>query len=245
MSDWKVDLIEFVERFDLYLKQLQSRGMVSVPLKRSVEEFMKLVDSGEFLKLGAPGRGMTLAEVQEMLGNCTRCKLWQHRTNIVFGEGNPHAELMFVGEAPGQEEDLQARPFVGKAGKLLTQMIEAMGKSRGDVYIANVLKCRPPGNRNPEPDEVAACEPFLLMQIQIIRPKVVCALGNVAAQTLLKTRQGISSLRGRFYSFMGAKLYPTFHPAYLLRNPKAKVDAWKDLKLVMRELGWPIPRRQR
>ncbi|HDH96851.1 MAG TPA: uracil-DNA glycosylase [Proteobacteria bacterium] len=245
MSDWKVDLIEFVERFDLYLKQLQSRGIVSVPLKRSVEEFMKLVDSGEFFRLGASDRGMTLAEVQEILGNCTRCKLWQHRTNIVFGEGNPHAELMFVGEAPGQEEDLQARPFVGKAGKLLTQMIEAMGKSRSDVYIANVLKCRPPGNRNPEPDEIAACEPFLLMQIQIIRPKVVCALGNVAAQTLLKTRQGIGSLRGRFYNFMGAKLYPTFHPAYLLRNPKAKVDAWKDLKLVMRELGWPIPRRQR
>jgi len=244
-SYWKGDFVEFIERFDLYLRQLQSRGVVSVPRRQSVEEFMALVDSGEFLKLHAPGGGRTLADVQEMLGDCTRCKLWEHRTNIVFGEGNPHAELMFVGEAPGREEDLQSRPFVGRAGKLLTQMIEAMGKSREDVYIANVLKCRPPGNRNPEPDEIATCEPFLLMQIQAIKPRVVCALGNVAAQTLLKTKQGVSSLRGRFQSFMGTKLYPTYHPAYLLRNPRMKADAWKDLKLVMRELGWPIPRRRK
>ena len=175
-----------------------------------------------------------LVLIRQDLGDCTRCKLHGlGRKQIVFGVGNPSADLMFAGEAPGRDEDIQGEPFVGRAGQLLTKMIEAMGHTRESVYIANVIKCRPPENRNPEPDEVAACEPFLFRQVELIKPKVIVALGKFAAQTLLKTTDPISKLRGRAYKYGGAHLVPTFHPAYLLRNPPAKKDAWEDLKRAM------------
>jgi uracil-DNA glycosylase len=174
-----------------------------------------------------------LAAVRADIGDCTRCKLHgMGRRQIVFGVGNPDADLMFVGEAPGADEDVQGIPFVGRAGQLLTKIIEAIGLKRDDVYIANVIKCRPPGNRNPEPDEVETCEPFLFQQIDIIQPKVIVALGKFGAQTLLRTLDPISRLRGRVYNFRGAKLVPTFHPAYILRNPSSKRDVWEDMKLV-------------
>jgi DNA polymerase len=177
------------------------------------------------------GAASPLAAIREDLGDCTRCKLYGFgRKQIVFGVGNPNADLMFIGEAPGRDEDIQGIPFVGRAGQLLTKMIEAMGYTRDQVYIANVLKCRPPENRNPEPDEVAACEPFLFRQVEAIRPKVIVALGTFAAQALLKTQDSISRLRGRTYLYADAKLIPTFHPAYLLRSPDRKRDAWEDLK---------------
>jgi DNA polymerase len=183
-----------------------------------------------------------LATIREDIGDCTRCKLHGlGRTQIVFGVGNPSADLMFVGEAPGADEDIQGIPFVGRAGQLLTKMIEAMGFSRDDVYIANVLKCRPPGNRNPEPDEIAMCEPFLFRQLASIDPKVVIALGAFAARTLLKTDAPISRLRGRVFDFRGAKLIPTFHPSFLLRSPGYKREAWDDLKLALSLLERPVP----
>ena len=164
---------------------------------------------------------------------CTRCKLCTlGRSQIVFGVGHPKAPLMFVGEAPGQEEDERGEPFVGKSGQLLTKIIEAIGLSREQVYIANVIKCRPPSNRNPEPDEVATCEPFLFRQIDVIQPKVIVPLGKFAAQCLLKTVDPITKLRGRQFEYRGAVLIPTFHPAYLLRNPSAKREVWEDMKKV-------------
>jgi DNA polymerase len=173
----------------------------------------------------------SLKAIREDIGDCTRCKLSTlGRRQVVFGVGNPDADLMFVGEAPGADEDVQGEPFVGRAGQLLTKMIEAMGFRRGDVYIANVVKCRPPGNRNPEPDEIESCEPFLFRQIETIRPKVIVALGAFAARTLLKTQDPISRLRGRVYDYHGAKLIPTFHPSFLLRSPGQKKYAWEDLK---------------
>ena len=165
--------------------------------------------------------------------DCSRCKLHTlGRKQIVFGVGNPNADLMFVGEAPGADEDEQGVPFVGRAGQLLTKIIEAIGLTRDDVYIANVIKCRPPGNRNPEPDEVAECEPFLFRQIDAIQPKVIVALGTFAAKALLKSDLPISKLRGQFYDYRGAKLLPTFHPAFLLRSPDRKRDVWEDMKKV-------------
>ena len=172
-----------------------------------------------------------LASIRDDLGDCTRCKLHASgRTQIVFGVGNPAADVMFVGEAPGADEDIQGEPFVGRAGQLLTKMIEAMGFRRDEVYIANVLKCRPPNNRNPEPDEIQQCQPFLFRQIASVEPKVVVALGAFAARTLLQTNDPISRLRGRVYEFRGAKLIPTFHPSFLLRSPGYKREAWEDLK---------------
>ena len=178
-----------------------------------------------------------LAEVRADIGDCTRCKLHTlGRSQIVFGVGNPQADLMFVGEAPGADEDIQGVPFVGRAGQLLTKIIEAIGLKREDVYIANVIKCRPPQNRNPEPDEVEKCEPFLFRQIDVIKPKVIVALGKFGAQTLLRTLDPISRLRGRVFEYRGAKLIPTFHPAYLLRNPSSKREVWEDMKLVRKLL---------
>ena len=165
--------------------------------------------------------------------DCQRCKLHTlGRHQVVFGVGNPNADLMFVGEGPGADEDLQGEPFVGRAGQLLTKIIEAIGMTRQDVYIANVIKCRPPQNRNPEPDEVDTCEPFLFQQIDAIRPKVIVALGSFAARALLRTQDPISRLRGRIHEYRGSKLIPTFHPAYLLRNPSSKKEVWEDMKLV-------------
>lgn len=179
---------------------------------------------------------VSLEKIREEMGECRRCPLWHVRTNLVFGEGNPNADVVFVGEAPGADEDLQGRPFVGKAGQLLTRIITAMGLTRKDVYICNILKCRPPGNRDPRPDEIAQCEPFLIQQIHAIKPKVICALGTFAARTLLKTDAPITVLRGRFHSYQGIPLMPTYHPAYLLRNPSAKKQVWEDVQKVMKLL---------
>ena len=179
----------------------------------------------------------TLQEIRDELGDCRRCKLCSGRTNIVFGVGSPNAELVFVGEGPGADEDEQGIPFVGKAGQLLTKMIEAMGFEREQVYICNVVKCRPPNNRNPEPDEIDACEPFLRAQLGAIQPKAIVALGKFAAQTLLRDSTPITRLRGSWREYCGIPLMPTFHPAYLLRNPAEKKNAWLDLRQVMKFFG--------
>jgi DNA polymerase len=181
---------------------------------------------------GGSASETALRAVRADIGDCKRCRLCSGRKNIVFGVGNPEAKLVFVGEAPGADEDQQGEPFVGKAGQLLTKMIEAMGYGREDVYICNVIKCRPPSNRNPEPDEVAACEPFLKAQLAVIRPRMIVALGKFAAQCLLRDSTPISRLRGELRSYEGIPLMPTFHPAYLLRDPSQKKLAWKDLKAV-------------
>jgi uracil-DNA glycosylase len=182
----------------------------------------------------------TLQTIREDIGDCIRCKLHKGRNKIVFGDGSPKARLLFIGEGPGRDEDLQGLPFVGRAGKLLTQMIEAMGLRRSDVYICNVVKCRPPENRAPEKDEVAACSPFLFRQIDLVAPQVIVCLGSIAAQTILETTRGISQFRGQWLEFRGRKLMATYHPAYLLRNPAAKSEVWKDLQKVMAVLGLEV-----
>lgn len=183
-----------------------------------------------------PSGPSSLEVVREELGDCQRCKLAPKRTNIVFGSGNPAAELVFVGEAPGYDEDQQGLPFVGRAGQLLTKIIESINLKREDVYICNVLKCRPPENRNPEPDEVAACNPFMKKQLAVIRPKVVCCLGTFAAQTVLQMAAPISKLRGKFFDMDGMRIIATFHPAYLLRSPDKKREVWEDMKQIRAEL---------
>ena len=185
----------------------------------------------------SPFSDFDMAQLRHEAMGCERCELHQGRHTVVFGTGNENAELVFVGEAPGADEDQQGEPFVGRAGQLLTKIIEAMKLTRDDVYIANVIKCRPPGNRNPKPIEIESCEPFLLRQIELIKPKVICALGGFAVQTLLRTDQRISMLRGRFHDYHGTKIMPTYHPAYLLRNPHAKREVWEDMKKIMVELG--------
>jgi len=188
-------------------------------------------------KSAGPGKAEALAALEVEFKNCQMCHLAKTRTQVVFGAGNPEARLMFIGEAPGFDEDKQGLPFVGAAGQLLTKIIEAMKLSREEVYIANCLKCRPPGNRNPEPAEIVSCNPILTRQIEIIQPEIICALGKFAAQTLLRSESPISRLRGKFHDFRGMKLMPTFHPAYLLRNPADKKMVWEDMRLIMRELG--------
>ncbi len=176
-----------------------------------------------------------LENIRSELGECTRCKLHQHRRHIVFGTGNPAAQLVFVGEGPGGEEDVQGKPFVGRAGQLLTKIINSIDLTREEVYIANIIKCRPPNNRNPEPDEIKACEPFLIKQLDAIKPKIICALGTFAAQTLLETDERISRLRGKFIPYRNSRLIATFHPAFLLRNPQRKRDVWEDMKMIRKE----------
>jgi DNA polymerase len=184
------------------------------------------------------GKAELLQKLREEIGDCQRCKLGKTRTNLVFGVGNPNARIVFVGEGPGRDEDIKGEPFVGRAGQLLTDIItKGMKMGREDVYICNVVKCRPPENRNPAPDEIAACEPFLMRQLEIIRPEMIVALGTFAAQTLLKTDLPISQLRGRFHDYHGIKVMPTYHPAYLLRNPDKKRETWEDIKMVMAELS--------
>ncbi len=182
-------------------------------------------------------KAKAMAALREEMGDCRRCKLYKGRTHLVFGEGNPDARLMFVGEGPGQDEDLQGRPFVGAAGQLLTKIIEAMGLKREDVYIANIVKSRPPNNRNPEPDEVAACIPFLHRQIEIVAPDVIVCLGSVAMQNLLGTEEKITRMRGHFKDWRGIPVMPTYHPAFLLRNAAMKKPVWEDMKKVMEKLG--------
>jgi len=195
--------------------------------------------------IGNPGLDTAedLETVREILDDCQRCKLAGGRKNLVFGDGNPRAELMFIGEGPGADEDEQGLPFVGRAGQLLNRMIAAMGKRRDEVYIANIVKCRPPGNREPEPDEVTTCAPFLQAQIKVIQPKVICCLGRVAAQNLLQTKKPITQMRGQWLIYHDIKVLPTYHPAFLLRNPAGKKPAWEDLQKVMAELGWQAPKK--
>ncbi len=194
---------------------------------------------------GKVNHAETLEDIRHDLGDCLRCKLSASRKNIVFGTESHQTRLVFVGEGPGYDEDLQGEPFVGAAGQLLTKIIQAMGLTRETVYICNIIKCRPPGNRNPEPDEISACTPFLIRQLQTISPDYICALGTFAAQTLLDTTAPISRLRGRLFDCMGSRLLPTYHPAYLLRNPEKKRDVWQDMQILMRAMGLPLPTGQR
>jgi DNA polymerase len=222
---------------------LKEKSAATQQLRRRLED---LVDQGVTEVVRSPRQKsethsskMDLQGIREEIGDCKRCKLCEGRTHIVFGVGDPHATLLFVGEGPGRDEDLQGEPFVGRAGQLLTKMIEAMGFKRSEVYIANIVKCRPPDNRYPEPDEVETCMPFLVKQIEAIRPKIIVTLGNLATQTLLKTKTGITSLHGNFQDWNGIQVMPTYHPAFLLRNPNMKKPCWEDLKKVIALLKSP------
>lgn len=220
--------IRFLPKGDSSVKGPE--GAKGVDLLGGVEEDL-------FSEYAEAYRASTLEELRAAIGDCRRCKLWPGRTHLVFGVGNPRAKIMFVGEGPGRDEDLQGEPFVGRAGQLLTDIItKGMGLRREDVYIANVIKCRPPDNRNPEPDEIKACEPFLKKQVELVRPQVIVALGKFAVQTLLDTKVPISRLRGTWHDYHGIKLMPTLHPAYLLRNPGDKRLVWEDVKKVLKEL---------
>ena len=208
-----------------YLEYLKGMGVVSLPASE-----IKLDEPG-------PSHIITLEEVRKELGDCKRCKLHRTRQTIVFGEGNEKATLMLIGEGPGYDEDVKGRPFVGKAGQLLTKILQSINLPREEVYIANIIKCRPPQNRNPEPDEIESCHPFLMKQIKVIQPKIICALGTFSAQTLLKTDVKISALRGKFYDLEGIKVIPTYHPAFLLRNPERKREVWEDMKKIVELMG--------
>ncbi|OGW33171.1 MAG: hypothetical protein A2X58_09815 [Nitrospirae bacterium GWC2_56_14] len=257
VNDIQQELLEIVTQVRTHLEYQKALGVtvvesLAVPVSTAAlvpQPVVKSVRAAEpapqeparkdsTVALSPPASSGTLTLVREELGECTRCKLSKGRNAIVFGEGNPEAKLVFIGEGPGQEEDQQGRPFVGAAGQLLTDIIvKGMGLKREDVYICNIVKCRPPGNRNPEPDEIEACEPFLIKQLQAIRPQVIVALGNVAVKTLLKTKAGITSLRGTWQTYQGIPLMPTFHPAYLLRTPGDKKLVWEDIKKVMAEMN--------
>jgi DNA polymerase len=232
-----------------YVTELEESGMELIPLDLA-EPPPEMVESAvipiaaESEPVYAPApvtEPAGLDSIRQELGECHRCQLGDERTNLVFGVGNPRARVIFVGEAPGHDEDLQGEPFVGEAGQLLTKIIQAMGFRREEVYICNVLKCRPPGNRNPQPAEIEQCQPFLLRQVQAIAPAAIVALGTFAAQTLLATKEPISRLRGHFHDYHGIPLMPTFHPAFLLRNPAMKREVWADMKQVMQRLGQELP----
>jgi DNA polymerase len=250
-GDAREELRALVGQLRTNLSSRQRSGLMGVPKTPSTKKKVVAApavappDVSDDRAGERPTGAKGLALVREDLGDCQRCKLAPLRTNLVFGVGNPNAHLVFVGEAPGADEDAQGEPFVGKAGQLLTKMIEAMGYARSDVYICNILKCRPPGNRNPEPDEIAKCEPFLKAQLAALRPRVIVALGKFAAQCLLRDDSPISRLRGNFRSYEGIQLMPTFHPAYLLRDPSKKKEAWADLKAVnaaLKRMGLEPPR---
>jgi uracil-DNA glycosylase family 4 len=211
---------EMISDLKSYLEYLKGMGISSLSTSERPSE--KVFQSETF----------TLEKVRKELGDCKRCKLHQTRRTIVFGEGNKKSSLMFIGEGPGYDEDVQGRPFVGRAGQLLTKIIQSINLPREEVYITNIVKCRPPQNRNPEPDEIQSCHPFLMKQIRVIQPKIICALGTFSAQTLLKTDIKITALRGRFYDLEGIKVIPTYHPAFLLRNPERKRDVWEDMKKI-------------
>ena len=216
--DQKIE--EMISDLKSYLEYLKGMGISFLPTSEGYSE--KTVRS-EIL---------TLAEVQKEIGDCKRCKLHRARKTIVFGEGNEKSRLMFIGEGPGYDEDVQGRPFVGRAGQLLTKIIQSINLPREEVYITNIVKCRPPQNRNPEPDEIQSCHPFLMNQIRVIQPEIICALGAFSAQTLLKTDTKITALRGKFYDLEGIKVMPTYHPAFLLRNPERKREVWEDMKKI-------------
>jgi len=231
-----------------YLHELEESGVDGIPEEQGSE----LQGQGSGVKGQDKVEDSTLApsldSLRQQIGDCQRCSLAQSRTNLVFGAGNGKARLVFVGEAPGADEDRLGEPFVGEAGGILTRMIEAMGLSRAQVYICNVIKCRPPANRNPHKDEITACTPFLLQQLRIIKPEVIVALGTFATQALLETKEPISRLRGAFHSYQGIPLMPTFHPSFLLRNKGNKQhywDVWSDMEQVLLKLKLPIPEKNR
>ncbi len=215
---------EVIEDLKAHLEYLKTMGIESLPASAATSKEEPI-----------PPSRSALRDVREELGDCKRCKLHRGRKTLVFGEGNERAALMFVGEGPGYDEDVQGRPFVGKAGQLLTKIIQSIQLERVEVYIANIVKCRPPQNRTPEPDEVSACRPFVLKQIEAVRPKIICCLGAVAAQSLLQTAEKITALRGRSFEWQGIRVLPTYHPAYLLRNPERKREVWEDMKRIA---GW-------
>jgi uracil-DNA glycosylase family 4 len=211
---------EIISDLKSYLGYLKEMGISYLPASENGSE--KTI----------PSEVPSLADVRKELGDCKRCKLHRTRRTIVFGEGNEKASLMLIGEAPGYDEDIQGKPFVGKAGQLLTKILQSIHLPREEVYITNIIKCRPPQNRNPEPEEIQSCNPFLVKQITAVQPKIICALGSFSAQTLLKTNTKITGLRGRFFDLEGIKVIPTYHPAFLLRNPDRKRDVWEDVKKI-------------
>jgi len=225
------DVAATVEEINNTLKHLAAKGCRGF---ECTDSSLKIIESWGRQPIVSPE---TLEAIRTDLGDCRRCRLSGSRKMIVFGSGDPHAKIVFVGEGPGYEEDQRGEPFVGAAGKLLTKIIEAMNLNREQVYICNIVKCRPPGNRNPMPEEIDTCSPFLKRQIAAIKPDVICALGTFAAQTLLETKEPISKLRGRFHNYMGIRLMPTYHPAFLLRNSDKKRDVWEDMKKVMKSLS--------
>ena len=226
--------------YDFYRREVNPNSMAKAT--EATRDERKPTESGRSALLEASDPASGLRIIREDIGDCTRCRLHkQGRKQIVFGVGNPRAELMFIGEAPGADEDEQGEPFVGRAGQLLNNMIKAMGLRREDIYIANIIKCRPPGNRTPERDECETCSPFLMRQIGVVKPRVIVALGAVAAKTLLAVSAPMMQLRGCWFDFKGTKLAVTYHPAFLLRDPRQKKETWKDLQMVMKELGLPLP----
>ena len=220
-----------------YVRYLQRLGVTDLPLMLPTSR--DAVQGFNIPEPPASSGAAQLAELEASVRDCQACRLHEGRRQVVFGTGNPGADLVFVGEAPGHEEDVQGEPFVGRAGQLLTRIIQAIGLTREDVYILNVIKCRPPQNRNPLPDEVAACRPIIDKQLACLKPRVICALGTFAAQALLRSDERISRLRGRFHSMGNILVRPTFHPAYLLRNPQEKRKVWQDMQDIQRELGLP------
>jgi len=237
--------------YDFYRRDVTEEAMAEMPTAGAAvtaDTAPPVAAGGEKTRSSAPlpvsqDKPAALKLIREDIGDCTRCRLHKGRTKLVFGVGNVNAELMFIGEGPGADEDAQGEPFVGRAGQLLNNMISAMGLKREDVYIANVVKCRPPGNRTPEKDECDTCSPFLMRQIEVIRPKVIVALGAVAAKNLLAVNDSMANLRGRWYDFKDSKLLVTYHPAYLLRDPRQKKEAWKDLQMAMKYLGLEPPKK--
>jgi uracil-DNA glycosylase len=230
-DELKQDALEIVSALRSHVEEQQRRGIKTVPAFTQPAEGREASPS-----LSPHLKKDSLQGIREELGDCTRCRLHAGRKNIVFGVGNPDARLVFVGEGPGAEEDLQGEPFVGAAGQLLTRMIQAIQLERSDVYIANVVKCRPPDNRDPQEDEIETCLPFLKKQLAVIRPRIICTLGRFATQALLETKEGITKLRGRFHQLEGgARVMPTYHPSFLLRSPEKKREAWEDLQKVQKE----------
>lgn len=228
---------DIVQDIKSVLEFYKALGFERLPIKTvDSNQYSSVIKNSKLEVRNSKLKETILEELRAEIGDCQRCKLSKGRTHIVFGEGSVDAEIMFIGEGPGREEDIQARPFVGDAGQLLTKLIEKMGFKRKDVYIANIVKCRPPMNRDPEEDEIQACMPFIKRQAEIISPKIIISLGRISAQTLTGTKIPISKLRGRFYDYSGIPLMPTFHPAYLLRNPKDKWLVWEDVQKALQRL---------
>jgi len=237
------EVSELISSLHLYLQELEETGIDGLSLEEEQPSSLLLVAEETLCYETISAEEETLEDIKTHTITCDKCSLVKTRTNLVFGTGTSQARLVLVGEAPGRDEDLQGEPFVGEAGQLLTKIINAMGLSRQDVYICNVLKCRPPGNRNPLPEEIEVCMPYLIRQLDVIKPQVIVALGTFAAQTLLQTKEPISKLRGLFHDYRGIALMPTFHPAFLLRNPAMKREVWEDMKQVMKRLGIEVPQK--